>query len=349
MTTLAYFEGEFVPMAQANVSIACNTLHYGTGCFGGIRAYWNETQEQLYLFRVRDHYKRLLNSAKLLFCELDYTAEQLAEITTELLSREGWRENVYIRPLVYKDDGIFRVWLHDSTDKIAIFSHPVGSYIKAEGIKVGVSSWRRVDDTAMPARGKVNGAYVNSALAKSDAMLSGFDEALVLNQDGHVSEASAANVMIVRDGVVLTPPVTANVLEGITRRTVMQLLRDDLKLLLMSATLDTDRLGQLLNAPLLQCPGRGYPVTTHYRPRQHAQESLGDHGRRVIQEALNDHETGHILVFLPGTRDIQRLQQALRSLPGHIHVLPLQQVFVPTAVPDARIRTLWRASLRGHS
>ena len=242
MTTLAYFEGDFVPMEQANVSIACNTLHYGTGCFGGIRAYWNETQEQLYLFRVRDHYKRLLNSAKLLFCEIDYTAEQLVKITTELLAREGWRQNVYIRPLIYKDDGIFRVWLHDSTDKIAIFSQSVGSYIKAEGISVGVSSWRRVDDTAMPARGKVNGTYVNSALAKSDAMKSGFDEALVLNQDGHISEASAANVMIVREGVVITPPVTANILEGITRRTVIQLLRDDLGLEVVERNIDRSEL-----------------------------------------------------------------------------------------------------------
>ena len=242
MTTLAYFEGEFVPIEQAHVSIACNTLHYGTGCFGGIRAYWNEGREQLYLFRVKDHYERVLNSAKLLFCELDYTVEQLAELTVELLSREGWRENVYIRPLVYKDDGIFRVWLHDSNDKVAIFSQSVGSYIKAEGLSVGVSSWRRADDTTMPARGKINGTYVNSALAKSDAILSGFDEAILLNQDGHVSEASAANLMIVRKGVVITPPVTANILEGITRRTVMQLLHDELGLEVVERNIDRSEL-----------------------------------------------------------------------------------------------------------
>jgi len=242
MTTLAYFEGEFVPIEQAHVSITCNTLHYGTGCFGGIRAHWNERREQLYLFRVHDHYERVLNSAKLLLCELDYTVEQLAEITVELLSREGWRENVYIRPLVYKDDGIFRVWLHDSNDKIAIFSQTVGSYIKTEGLNVGVSSWRRVDDTVMPARGKINGTYVNSALAKSDAMLSGFDEAIVLNQDGHVSEASAANLMIVRKGVVITPPVTANILEGITRRTVMQLVRDEMGMEVVERNIDRSEL-----------------------------------------------------------------------------------------------------------
>lgn len=242
MTTLAYFEGKFVPIEQAKVSVTCNTLHYGTGCFGGLRAYWNVQREQLYLFRALDHYNRLLNSAKLLFCNLDYTAEKLADITVELLAREGWRQNVYIRPLVYKDDEVFRVWLHDAHDKITIFSQIVDSYIKAKEIKVAVSSWRRVDDTAMPARGKVNGTYVNSALAKSDAMLSGFDEAIVLNQDGHVSEASAANVMIVRDGVVITPPVTDNILEGITRRTVIQLLRDDLGLTVLERNIDRSEL-----------------------------------------------------------------------------------------------------------
>lgn len=126
MTTLAYFEGEIVPFEQANVSIACNTLHYGTGCFGGLRAFWNDEQEQLYFFRPRDHFQRLLNSAKLLYCNLDYTVDQLVDISVELLSREGWRQNVYIRPIVYKDDGIFRVWLHDSNDKLAIFTQRVG-------------------------------------------------------------------------------------------------------------------------------------------------------------------------------------------------------------------------------
>ena len=243
MTTLAYFEKDFVPIEQANVSIMCNTLHYGTGCFGGIRGYWNEDHGQLYAFRLIEHYQRFLNSAKLLLCNFDYTPQKLADITVELLSREGWRENCYVRPIAYKDDGVFRVWLHDSTDKVAIFSQPVGAYLKADkGAKVCVSAWRRVDDTALPARGKVNGAYVNSALAKSDAMLSGFDDAIVLNQDGHVSEASAANFMMVRDGVVITPPVTSNVLEGITRRTIIQLAREELGLEVVERDIDRTEL-----------------------------------------------------------------------------------------------------------
>jgi branched-chain amino acid aminotransferase len=243
MTTLAYFEGDIVPIADAAVSITCSTLHYGTGCFGGLRAYWNEDHEQLYAFRLIDHYRRFLNSARLLRCTLDLTPEQLSDITIELLRREGWRENVYIRPLAYKDDDIFKIWLHEANDKVAIFSQRMGIYIESDvGAKVCVSSWRRVDDTAIPARGKINGAYVNSALAKTDAMLSGFDEAIVLNQDGHVSEASAANLMIVRDGVVITPPVNANVLQGISRHSLITLIREELGLDVVERDIDRTEL-----------------------------------------------------------------------------------------------------------
>ncbi len=243
MTNFAYYEGAIVPIAEATVSITCNTLHYGTGCFGGLRAYWNEDHQQLYAFRLVDHYKRFLNSCKMLHCNLDYTPQQLTNITLELLQKEGWHENVYMRPIMYKDDGVFRVWLHDATDKVAIFSQPVHPYIKADlGAKVCVSAWNRVDDTMIPARGKVNGAYVNSALIKSDALLSGFDEAIVLNQDGHVSEASAANFMMVRDGVVITPPITDNILEGITRRTLIHLLQTELDLQVVERSIDRTEL-----------------------------------------------------------------------------------------------------------
>lgn len=243
MTKFAYFEGEIVPMDQAKVSISCNTLHYGTGCFGGLRGYWNDEKEQLYAFRLDQHYERLLSSSKLLLCELEYTAPQLVDITLELLAREGWRQNCYIRPLVYKDDGVFRVWLHDATDKLCIFSQEVDAYIAGdEGANVCVSSWRRVDDTMIPARGKINGTYVNSALIKSDAMLSGFDDALVLSQDGHVSEGSAANFMMVRKGVVITSPITDNILEGITRRTLIQLCRDELGLEVVERSIDRSEL-----------------------------------------------------------------------------------------------------------
>lgn len=243
MTKFCYFNGEIVPMEQAQISINNNTLHYGTGCFAGIRGYWNEEQEQLYVFRLRDHFKRFTDSSRILLAELDETVDELAAITVELLAREGWRENCYIRPVAYKNVGVFRVWLHDADDKVAIFSIPVGSYIKKEGgLKVCVSSWRRVDDTSIPARGKINGSYVNSALIKSEAMLNGFDEAIVLNQDGHVSEGSAANFMIVRDGVLISPTIADNILEGVTRRTLLQLAREELGIPVQERVIDRSEL-----------------------------------------------------------------------------------------------------------
>lgn len=229
MTKLAFFEGKIVPIEKAKISISTHTLHYGTGCFAGLRANWNSEQKQLYIFRAQEHFERLLNNARFLYCELPYSKQELEAITIELMRREGFKENVYIRPIVYKDEGVFRVWLHDAKDKLAIFAIPAGGYLRnTESISMCVSSWRRVDDTAIPARGKVNGSYVNSALAKSEAMLNGFDEAILLNQDGHVSEASAANFMIVRNGVLITPPVTANLLEGIVRRSIIELARSEL-------------------------------------------------------------------------------------------------------------------------
>ena len=283
MTTLAYFEGDIVPIAEAAVSITCSTLHYGTGCFGGLRAYWNEDHEQLYGFRWIDHYRRFLNSAKLLRCKLDLTTEQLRDITIDLLSREGWRENVYIRPLVYKDDDIFKVWLHEANDKVAIFSQRQGTYIESNtGAKVCVSSWRRVDDTAIPARGKVNGTYVNSALVKTEAMLNGFDDAIVLNQDGHVAEGSAANLMIVRDGVVITPPVTANILEGITRHTLVTLLREELGIDVVER--DIDRSELYLADEAFFC-GTGVQIVSIGAIDHHA---IGQGGRGPISQQLHE-------------------------------------------------------------
>jgi branched-chain amino acid aminotransferase len=243
MTTLAFFEGAIVPIDQAKISITNHTLHYGTGCFAGIRGYWNSSLEQLYVFRLEDHYTRFLNSAKLLHSQINYSNQQLQTFTLDLLRQEGWKQNVYIRPIAYKDEGVFRVWLHDAKDKVAIFSQPTGDYLpENKGVTVCVSSWRRVDDTAIPARGKVNGTYVNSSLAKSDAMLSGFNEAILLNQDGHVSEATAANFMMVRDGTLVTPPITANLLEGVVRRSMIQLAQEELGVRVEQRNIDRSEL-----------------------------------------------------------------------------------------------------------
>lgn len=224
----AFFEGEIVPIDQAKVSVRTQALHYGTSCFAGIRGYWNDEADQLFIFRILDHYRRFLDSAKLLRMSLPHSVEDLADITVRLLRQEGYREDVYIRPLGYKASEGIGCRLHGLLDEVTIFAQPYGSYMKEDGAHVTFSSWRRVDDNAIPPRGKIGGAYVNSALIKTDAVLNGFDEALVLTDDGHLAEGSAMNVFIVRDGVASTPPVTANVLEGITRRTVMRLLGEEM-------------------------------------------------------------------------------------------------------------------------
>lgn len=225
----AYFEGQIVPFEQATVSVMNHTFNYGTGAFGGLRGYWNDEEEQLFVFRPLDHFQRLLNSARLLTFELDYTPEQLVDILLKLLREEGWRTNTYVRPLVYVTNSLIGVKLHNLNYDITMFSLPFGSYVpNEEGTSVTFSSWRRVSDNVIPARGKIIGAYANSALIKTDAQRAGFDEALVLDEDGHVSEGSAANFFMVRDGQVVTPPVTSSILEGITRRTVIDLLREEM-------------------------------------------------------------------------------------------------------------------------
>lgn len=243
MTTFAYFEGAIRPIADAKISVMTNTFNYGTGCFGGIRGYWNAERAQLYVFRLRDHYVRFLNSAKLLLAKLPYTPDDLAAITLDLLSREGWQQNCYIRPLAYKADEIIGVRLHDLRDAVTIFSLPMGSYLPSEeGLKVCTSSWRRVDDTAIPPRGKIIGAYVNSALIKSEASLNGFDDAIVLNQDGHVAEGSVANLVMVRQDRLIVPPVSANALEGITLASILHIAQAELGLTVERREIDRSEL-----------------------------------------------------------------------------------------------------------
>ena len=235
----AYFEGEIVPYSEAKVGIMNHTLNYGTGAFGGVRGYWNPEEEQLYIFRPLDHFKRLLNSTKLLFTKLDVGVEELLEATIQLLRKEDMRQDCYIRPLVYNSDEIIGVRLNDLNTTVAIFTVPFTRYVENdEGAHVTVSSWSRIDDNSIPARGKITGAYVNSAFIKTDALLSGYDEALVLTREGHISEGSAENVFMVRDDVLITPPVTENILEGITRRTIIHLAREELGLEVLERSID---------------------------------------------------------------------------------------------------------------
>lgn len=235
----AYFKGKIVPYSEARIGVLTHGLNYGTAAFGGLRAYWNDEQEQLFIFRARDHYHRFLNSATLLAMELNQTAESLTEITVELLRADGHRRDVYIRPLAYKSDEMIGVKLHGLHDELTIVSVPFDRYVSNDtNAHVTFSSWRRVDDNMIPARGKISGAYANSAFIKTDAVRAGFDEALVLTQDGHVSEGSAMNIFMVRDGAVITPPVTENILEGITRKSVIELADRELRLPVIERKID---------------------------------------------------------------------------------------------------------------
>ena len=239
----AYFQGKIVPFEDAKVSVATHAFNYGTAVFGGLRGYWNDEQKKMFVFRPLDHFRRLLNSAKMMCMEVPHTPESLTEVTLELLKAENWQRDVYIRPLIYKSDLGIGVRLHDLTDSVTIFTLPSTQYIKNDtSAHVTVSSWRRVDDNVIPARGKVSGAYANSALIKTEAARAGFDEALVLNQDGHVSEGSAMNVFMVRDGVVITPPVSDNILEGITRRSIIELAQQELGLTVVERSIDRTEL-----------------------------------------------------------------------------------------------------------
>ena len=239
LPTLAYHRGKIVPYQQATVSVLTHSLNYGTGCFGGIRAYFNDKEQQLFVFRPYDHFHRFLNSARLLCMDLPHSEEDLVNIVLELIRAEGYREDIYIRPLAYKADEIIGVKLHDLQDELSIVSLPFGRYVENdEGAHVTISSWRRVSDNMIPARGKITGSYVNSAFAKTDAQRSGFDEALVLNRDGHVSEGSAENFFMLKDGRMVTPAISDNILEGITRQTVITLLRDELGFEVVERSID---------------------------------------------------------------------------------------------------------------
>jgi len=239
----AFFHNAIIPYSDARISVLSHSLNYGTAVFGGIRGYWNDEEQQLFVFRLYDHYKRFLASTRLLCMELPYTEEDLIRSTIDLIRTEHLTSDCYVRPLAFYTDEIIGVRLHNLTPAISIVAMPFGRYVdKEEGAHVTISSWRRVDDNMIPPRGKIAGAYVNSAFIKTDALRAGFDEALVLNQDGHISEGSAENMFMVRNGTVVTPPVTDNILEGITRRTIMTLLHDELGLQVVERSIDRSEL-----------------------------------------------------------------------------------------------------------
>ncbi len=228
-TPYAYFQKQFVPLAEAKMGIMTHAFHYGTGVFEGIRGNWNDKEQQLYLFRVKDHYDRMRRSCRIMRIELPYSNEELHSLTTKVVEMCGYREDVYVRPLAYKSSEALGVRLHDLEDDFLVFLTPFGPYLDIEkGARCCTSSWRRVEDTSIPVRAKITGIYANSALAKTEAHLNGFDEAVMLDERGHVSEGSGENIFIVEGERLVTPPPSSNILVGITRETVMILARQEL-------------------------------------------------------------------------------------------------------------------------
>ncbi len=227
----AFLRGEYVPLSEAKVGIMTHALHYGTGVFEGIRGNWNSQAGRIYIFRLREHYERLLQGCRLLMLDIPYSLEDLCNITVELVERSGFSEDVYIRPLAYKSaERVANLKLHELDSDFCLMAVPFGNYLGSDNLRCCTSSWRRVDDPMIPARFKISGIYVNSILAKTEATMAGFDEAILLNQDGHVCEGSGENLFLVTDGKLYTPPIEDNVLPGITRSTVTQLAQTELGL-----------------------------------------------------------------------------------------------------------------------
>jgi branched-chain amino acid aminotransferase len=238
-----YLDGEVKRYADAKVGLMTHALQYGTGVFEGIRGYWSPEHEQLFVLKLREHYRRMQNSVKVLKLKIPMNLDELCETSIELIRRNNFRQDVYIRPFAFKSSEEIGVRLHNLKDSFAIYVTPFGNYVEVDGgIRCMVSSWRRIDDNVAPARAKISGIYVNSALAKTEAQENGFDEAIMLTQDGHVCEGSAENIFLLRDGKVYTPPTNDNILEGLTRLAMIELLRKELDVEVVERSIDRSEL-----------------------------------------------------------------------------------------------------------
>jgi len=242
-TPYAYFQKEIIPLADAKIGIMTHAFNYGTGVFEGIRGNWNSDEGQIYVFRLKEHFERLRKSCRIMRIDFPYDDEELYSITTKIVEMSGYREDVYLRPLAYKSSEVLGVRLHDLEDDFLIFIAPFGPYLDIEkGARCCTSSWRRVEDTSIPARAKITGIYANSALAKTEAQLNGYDEAIMLDERGHVSEGSGENIFMVMDDKIYTPPPSSNILIGITRETAMTLAQDELGLEVVERDIDRSEL-----------------------------------------------------------------------------------------------------------
>ncbi len=230
MSAVAFLNGEYVPLSEAKVGIMTHALHYGTAAFEGVRGNWNADDGVMYIYKLREHYERMLRGCKMLWIDLPYSVDDLCRITVEVVERSGYQEDLYIRPVAFKsEEKVANLNLRALQDGFFCLAVPFGRYIDSDGaISCCVSSYRRIDDTMVPPRFKMAGVYLNSIFAKTDALASGFDEAIMLNNDGHVCEGTGENIFLVYGGTIATPSLESNVLPGITRQTVLELAAKEL-------------------------------------------------------------------------------------------------------------------------
>ncbi len=240
----AFFEGKIVPIGQAKVDIRTNSLQYGTAVFEGLRSYWNPQAGKSYIFRMAEHYKRFAESAKILMIDLKYDIDELSGITIELLRKEEYREDSYIRPFAYNSGLHIGPKLVGNPQDIFIYSIPLGDYLDiSKPINVCTSSWTRINDNSIPPRAKISGSYVNAALQKTEALLNGYDEAIVLTSDGqHVSEGSAMNIFMVKGDTIVTPPIADDILEGITRNSIIEIASNEMDIEVIERSMDRTEL-----------------------------------------------------------------------------------------------------------
>ena len=292
---IVYFNEQYMPLGEARVGILTHGLHYGTGVFEGIRAHWDETEQELFIMRPLEHYERWKQNCSILHISVPRSPQQLCDITIELMRRNSFNTNVYVRPIAYKSAERIGV-ATDDQDAMAIVALPFGDYLHAEkGLHAGVSSWRRIEDNAIPARAKICGAYVNSALASDEVRRNGFDEAIFLNESGHVAEGATCNIFMVRKGKLITPSVTENVLEGITRDSIMELAQRELGLEVVERPINRSEL-YMCDELFLTGTAVGVApiVRVDHRPIKDA--AIGPVARK-LQQSYFDATRGHLEVY----------------------------------------------------
>ncbi len=292
---IVYFNGEYVPMREARVGILTHALHYGTGVFEGIRAYWDEDEQELFVVRACEHFQRWKQNSRILRIEVPLQANELCAVTAELMRRNGFRSNLYVRPIAYKSAERIGV-ATDDQDAFAIVALPFGDYLHGEkGLHAGISAWRRIEDNAIPARGKICGAYANSALATDDARRAGFDEAILLNENGQIAEGATCNLFMVRQGKLITPPITDNVLEGITRDSVTELAQCELGAEVVERSIDRSEL-YICDELFLTGTAVGLAPVTRVDHRPVRDGAIGPLTRR-LQELYFQATHGHMAAY----------------------------------------------------